>query len=95
MQGCVGNGEIHHIDFTKAQAQARAVAVAINHEGMLHPTFARASQNVATAATIFDTLLVPSTNGVSKVYRQLKDIFDVATELPMESLLQRWADVSF
>jgi hypothetical protein len=38
------------IDFTEAQAQARAIAATINHGGMLHRTFARASQNVAATA---------------------------------------------
>jgi hypothetical protein len=52
------------IEFIKAQARARAVAATINHEGMSHPTFAKASQNVAAAATLLDTLLMPSTDGV-------------------------------
>jgi hypothetical protein len=52
------------IEFIKAQARARAVTATINHEGMSHPTFAKASQNVAAAATLLDTLLMPSTDGV-------------------------------
>jgi hypothetical protein len=57
------------IEFTKAQARAWAVVVAIDHEGMPHPTFARASQNVAATTALLDTLPTPSTDGVGKVYR--------------------------
>jgi hypothetical protein len=35
--------------------------------------FIRAIQNVVTAAVLLDTLPVPSTSGVDKVYQQLKD----------------------
>jgi hypothetical protein len=68
------------IDFTKAWAWAIAIADAINHEGMPHPTFARASQNVVVAATLLDTLAVHSTNRVGKVYHQLMNILGVAVE---------------
>jgi hypothetical protein len=68
------------IDFTMARARARAVATTINREGLLRPTFARASENVAVAAEILDTLPVPSSNRVDRVYPQLKDILSVATE---------------
>jgi hypothetical protein len=61
------------IDFTKARAQARAVTTAVDHEGP------QASQNVVAAATLLDTLPMPSIDGVDKVYHQLKDILDVAT----------------
>jgi hypothetical protein len=54
---------------------------------MTHPTFARASQNVAAAATLLDTFLTPSTNGVNKVYRQVRDILGVAIERQPESSL--------
>jgi hypothetical protein len=57
------------IDYTKARARSRAIAVIINHEGMPHPTFLRASQNVAVTATLLDTLPTPSTDRVSKVYQ--------------------------
>jgi hypothetical protein len=43
------------------------------------PAFARASQNVAAAATLLDTLLVPSADEVDKLYHQLGEIFIVAT----------------
>jgi hypothetical protein len=79
------------IDFTKAQAWVRAIATTINREGMPHPTFARASQNVATAATLLDTLPTSSTDGVCKVYHQMKDILGVAAEQQAESSLQRRA----
>jgi hypothetical protein len=67
------------IDFTKIRARARATTTAINHEGTPHPTFARASQNVATTVALLDTLPAPSTDGVGKVYHQLKDILGAAT----------------
>jgi hypothetical protein len=38
------------------------------------PTFARASQNVATVATLLYILPTPSTNGVGEVYQQLMSI---------------------
>jgi hypothetical protein len=75
------------IDFTKAQAQARPIVAAINHEGTPHPTFASASQNVTT--TLLDTLPALSTDGVDKVCHQLKDILGVATKQQAESSLQR------
>jgi ethanolamine utilization protein EutA (predicted chaperonin) len=56
------------INFTKVQAQARAIVDAINNEGTPHPTIARVSQDVAMATVLLDTLPVPSTDGVSKVY---------------------------
>jgi hypothetical protein len=82
------------IDFTKAQAQAKSIAVTINHEGTPHPTFVRASQNMAAAAAPLDTLTAPSTDEVDKVYLQLKDILSVATEQQAESSLQQRAKVS-
>jgi hypothetical protein len=93
-KAALGTERAATIDYTKAQARARAVAIAINQEGMPHPTFPRASQNVAVAATILDTLSAPSTGGVSMVYQQLKDILSVITEQQAESTLQRWAEVS-
>jgi hypothetical protein len=36
----------------------------------------------------------PSTDGVGKVYHQLKDILDIAAEQQVESSLQRWGKVS-
>jgi hypothetical protein len=68
------------IDLTKARALARAITATINHEGMLCPTFTRASQNVAVAMVLLDTLPVPSTDGVDKVYHQLRHILDIAIE---------------
>jgi hypothetical protein len=68
------------IDFTKTRARARAVATAINHRGTTHLTFARASQNVAAGAMLLDTLLAPYTDGVRKMYHQLKGFLNVAAE---------------
>jgi hypothetical protein len=68
------------IDFTKAQARARAVAAVINHEATPCPTFVKVSHNVVVVAALLDTLLVHSTDGVGKVYHQPKDILGVATE---------------
>jgi hypothetical protein len=75
------------IDFTKAQARARAISIASNYEGMPHPTFAKATQNVAVAVALLDTLPVPSTDGVDKVYHHLRDILCVAVEQQAESSL--------
>jgi hypothetical protein len=82
------------IDLTKARAQARATAAAINHEGTPCPAFARASHNVAAAVALLDTLLTPSTDAVGKVYQQMRDILDVAAEQQAESSLQWQAIVS-
>jgi hypothetical protein len=82
------------IDFTKAWAQAKAIAVAINHKGLPHPTFTRASQNMAAAVALLDTLLVPSSDGVDNVYRCLKDIIDVVATQQAESSLQQWVEIS-
>jgi hypothetical protein len=68
------------IDFTKARARARALAATINHEGMPHPTFARASQNMAATVVLLDTLSVPSIDGVDRVYHLLRDILGVAAK---------------
>jgi hypothetical protein len=67
------------INFTMARARSRAIATAINREEALLPTFARASQNVAAAVTLLDTLPVPSMDRADKVYCQLKDIHSVTT----------------
>jgi hypothetical protein len=56
------------IDYTKARARARAIAVTINHEGTPHPTFPTPSQNIVTAKALLDTLPVPYTDGVGMVY---------------------------
>jgi hypothetical protein len=42
---------------------------------------------VAIAATLLDTLPVPSTDGVCKVYQQLKNILGVVAEQQAESFL--------
>jgi hypothetical protein len=42
------------IDFTKAQARAKAITTTINHEGAPRPAFIRASQNMVAAATPLD-----------------------------------------
>jgi hypothetical protein len=66
----LGTEQATTIDLTKARARARAITAAINHEGIPHLTFARASQNVvATAATstwmdtfvVFSNVETPST----------------------------------
>jgi hypothetical protein len=41
-------------------------------------TFFWASQNMTAAAALLDTLPTPSTDGVDKVYQQLKNIFIIA-----------------
>jgi hypothetical protein len=49
---------------------------------------------MAAATALLDTLSVPSTDGVDKVYHQLKNILGIATKQQAESTLQRWAEVS-
>jgi hypothetical protein len=41
---------------------------AIDCAGWQLPTFTNTGQNVAVAATLLDTLPIPSTNGVDEVY---------------------------
>jgi hypothetical protein len=89
-KAALGTERAATINFTKARAQARAIIIAINLKGTPHPTFAKASQNMAAATALLDTLLTLSTDGVGKVYRQLKDVLGVDAE----QQAQRWADVS-
>jgi hypothetical protein len=56
------------VNFSKARAQARAIATAINYEGTPHPSFARACQNMAVVIALLDTLPAPSTDVVGKMY---------------------------
>jgi hypothetical protein len=75
LHGCkatLGMEWVTTIEFTKARAWAWAIAATINHEATPHPTFAKASQNMAVATTLLDNLPAPCTDGVGKVYRQLK-----------------------
>jgi hypothetical protein len=65
------------VDLTKAQARARAVAFAINHEAAPRPTITRVSHNVAMVAALLDSLPTSSTDGLHKVYHCLKDILGV------------------
>jgi hypothetical protein len=57
--------ELHHHRFVLGIERA----VMINREELPHPTFASASQNVAAAVALLDTLPAPSTDGVDKVYQ--------------------------
>jgi hypothetical protein len=94
MQGSTRDRASCHHQLHQSLSSSQVIATAINHKGTQDLTFARASQNVATAAALLDTLPTPSINGVSKVYRQLKDILDVATKQHAESSLQRRGEVS-
>jgi hypothetical protein len=49
---------------------------------------------MAAAIALLDTLLAPSTNGADKVYRQLKDILNIAAMQQAESSPQWWAEFS-
>jgi hypothetical protein len=62
------------VNFAKARARDRDVTTIINHEGMPHPTFAKASQNMAMTVVLLDTFFASFTSGVDKVYRLLRDI---------------------
>jgi hypothetical protein len=78
---------------TNGWAQARDVTATINHEGTQRPTFARASQNVAMIDVLLDTLPAPTTDGVDKVYHQLKDIIDITTMQQAESSIRHRIEV--
>jgi hypothetical protein len=75
------------IDLAKARDLARAMAAALNREGLQCPTFARVSQNVSTTVALLDTLPAPSTDELDKVYHQLKDILGVTFVQHVKSLL--------
>jgi hypothetical protein len=49
---------------------------------------------MAVVATFLDTLPAPSTNGVDKVYQQLKDILGTATAHQAESSLRHQTETS-
>jgi hypothetical protein len=76
------------VDLTNDRARARDGAAIINREGVQHPAFTRASQNVATVAALLDTLPGPSNDGKDNVYHQLKDILDITAVQQAESSLQ-------
>jgi hypothetical protein len=56
------------VDLSTARSQARDVVAAISYDGARQPAFARASQNVAAAATLLNTLPTISTDGADRVY---------------------------
>jgi GMP synthase-like glutamine amidotransferase len=49
---------------------------------------------MATTATLLDNLPAPSTDGVDRVYHQLKDILGITAAQQVESSLQHQAEVS-
>jgi hypothetical protein len=56
------------VDLATARSQAKEAAPATSHErGGQHPAFARASQNVAVAAMLLDTLPTPSIDAVDRL----------------------------
>jgi hypothetical protein len=84
--------ELHH--HKSALEAERAITVyltgvtgAINCEGTQRPAFTRANQNVDAVAGLLDTLPTPSTDGVDRVYHQLKDILDITEAQQEESSL--------
>jgi hypothetical protein len=56
--------------------------------------FARASQNVAAMTALLDSLAMPSSDGVDKVYRQLKDILTITAAHQAESSLHHRVEVT-
>jgi hypothetical protein len=56
------------VDLTSNRAQANGGAPTIRHEGDQCSAFAKASQNMATAAMLLDTLPPPSTDEVDRLY---------------------------
>jgi hypothetical protein len=79
---------------TNTWAWTRDVAATINRDGVQCPVLARASQNMAVAAAVLDTLPAPSIDGVDKVYHQLKDIRSITTSQQAKNSLQCRAEVS-
>jgi hypothetical protein len=67
------------VDLTTSCAWARDVTAAISHEGTQCLAFARASQNVATAVVLLDTLPAPFTDGVDRMYHQPKEVLSIAS----------------
>jgi hypothetical protein len=61
------------VDFAITRARAERVAPTNNREGGLWPTFTRASQTVAAAATRLSLLPPPSANMVGRLYHQLAE----------------------
>jgi hypothetical protein len=74
------------VDLPTSRAQARDVATAINHNGLPRLAFTGASQNMAAAVTLLDTLRVPSTNRVGRVYHQLNG--QTLHKKPMTSIIK-------
>jgi hypothetical protein len=68
--------------------------VTTDREGQQLPIFTMASQNMAAVTALLDTLPVPSTNGVGKVYQQLKNILGTAVTQQVESSLKHRVKVS-
>jgi hypothetical protein len=52
------------VDLAATRAQAKGVAPTITREGGQRPTFASGIQNMAAAATLWDTLPPPSIDGM-------------------------------
>jgi capsular polysaccharide biosynthesis protein len=82
------------VDLTNTRAQARDIATTINREGTQRLTFAMASQNLATAASLLNTFPASFADGVDKVYHQLKDILSIIATHQAESSLECQAEVS-
>jgi hypothetical protein len=82
------------MDHATPQAQAKGVTPTISQKGGQHPTFARSSQNVVTAAMLLDTLPAPFTDEVDRLYRHLGDILAITTTQQVECSLQHRATVS-
>jgi hypothetical protein len=59
-----------------------------------YPAFVRASQNVAVATTLMDTLPAPSNDQMDKVYCQLNNSVNIAATSQAERSLQHRAEVS-
>jgi hypothetical protein len=56
------------VDLTTARAQAKEATPASSHEGGQRPAFARASQNMAVAATHLYMPPTPSIDTVDRLY---------------------------
>jgi hypothetical protein len=77
----------------KSALEARGTTTIERAERQL-PTFARASQNMAKAAALLDTMPATSTDGVGNVYQRRKSILSTTATLQAESSLQHRAKAS-
>ena len=82
------------VNNTAARVRARHVAAALSRDEAPRAPLARASQNVAAATALLETLPEPSSGEVGRVYDRLKKILNIAAIQQAESSLQRRAEIT-